>query len=192
MQASVTAIQGFLPYTFEWRRDEDSVSTVPTLALENVTADAGTYTCAVSDKYSSIDIGVVLTLTIIAGLPAQSADVDHNNAISLSELLRAIQFYNVGALHCEEGTEDGYAPGAGDSGCAPHTTDYNPQDWSIGLSELLRLIQFYNALGYYACPDQETEDGDCPGPAPATEGEGAPEGEGATEGAPEGAPEGAI
>ena len=78
-----------------------------------------------------------------------------------------IQFYNSGGLHCAvpaSSTEDGYAPGeAGDHGCAPHSSDYNPQDWVISLSELLRLIQFYNSGGYNYCPAQNTEDGFCPG-----------------------------
>ncbi len=73
-----------------------------------------------------------------------------------------IQFFNSGGLHCEAGTEDGYAPGPpGDTSCAIHSGDYNPQDWQIGLSELLRVIQFFNSAGYHACP--EGEDGFCPG-----------------------------
>ncbi len=99
-----------------------------------------------------------------------SADQDANNIISLSELLRVIQFYNSGGLHCAEppeSTEDGYVPGEdpAQEGCAPHSSDYNPQDWTISLSELLRLIQFYNSGGYHDCPDADppTEDGYCPG-----------------------------
>jgi hypothetical protein len=45
------------------------------------------------------------------------------------------------------------------------SSDYNPQDWAIDLSELLRLIQFFNSGGYYACPDDGTEDGYCLGTA---------------------------
>ncbi len=98
-----------------------------------------------------------------------SADQDRNNRISLSELLRVIQFYNSGGLHCADppdSTEDGYVPGPGaDHSCMPHASDYNPQNWMISLSELLRVIQFYNSGGYYYCPDAEppTEDGFCPG-----------------------------
>jgi len=77
-----------------------------------------------------------------------------------------IQFYNSLALHCADNpgdTEDGFVPGSGaNQGCAPHNTDYNPQDWAISLSELLRAIQFYNSPGYFFCPDAETEDGYCP------------------------------
>lgn len=99
-----------------------------------------------------------------------TADRNSDGTISLSELLRVIQFYNSGGLHCAlppESTEDGYVPGANDAqeACVPHNSDYSPQDWRISLSELLRLIQFYNSGGYFACPDAEppTEDGMCPG-----------------------------
>jgi hypothetical protein len=77
----------------------------------------------------------------------------------LSELLRVIQFYNSLNYGCEPGTEDGFAPNDLDHDCAPHASDYTPQDWDISLSELLRLIQFYNIGGYEACP--EGEDGFC-------------------------------
>ncbi len=92
-----------------------------------------------------------------------TADQDQDNLISLSELLRVIQFFNSGGYHCEAGTEDGYAPGPGDETCAPYDSDYNPQDWEISLSELLRVIQFFNSGGYHACPGEGTEDGFCPG-----------------------------
>lgn len=95
---------------------------------------------------------------------AHTADQNADNRISLSELLRVIQFYNVGALHCEAGTEDGFAPGPpGDTTCAPHASDYNLQDWTITLSELLRLIQIYNVGAYYPCTG--TEDNFCLGSA---------------------------
>lgn len=99
------------------------------------------------------------------GMEFHSADQNANGQISLSELLRAIQFYNFVGYHCQTGTEDGYAPGPGDQSCSPHASDYNPQNWLINLSELLRLIQFFNAGGYHACPDAvpPTEDGYCVG-----------------------------
>lgn len=96
-----------------------------------------------------------------------SADRNGDGKIDLSELLRAIQFYNAGGYHCAEtpdSTEDGYVPGLGaNHSCPPHDSDYNPQDWGINLSELLRLIQFYNAGAYFLCPDAATEDGFCAG-----------------------------
>ena len=95
---------------------------------------------------------------------AHSADTNGDFSISLSELLRVIQFFNLGGLHCQADTEDGYAPGSGLQGCLPHDSDYSPQDWQISLSELLRLIQFFNSTGhaYHTCGTGE--DGFCPGP----------------------------
>ena len=97
----------------------------------------------------------------------QTSDQDGNFIISLSELLRVIQFYNAGGLHCADNpgdTEDGYVSGPGaNQTCTPYDTDYNPQNWVISLSELLRVIQFYNAGGYNYCPLNATEDGFCPG-----------------------------
>jgi hypothetical protein len=95
-----------------------------------------------------------------------TADQNQNQRVDLSEILRVIQFYNLGDFRCAippESTEDGYAPGVGDTSCAPHDSDYAPQDWRIGLSELLRLIQFFNTGGYSYCPESSTEDGFCPG-----------------------------
>ncbi len=92
-----------------------------------------------------------------------TADQDCNNLVNLSELLRVIQFFNSGGYHCESGTEDGFAPGLGDTNCTPHASDYMPQDWFINLSELLRIIQFFNSGGYHYCPGENTEDGFCPG-----------------------------
>ena len=79
----------------------------------------------------------------------------------MSELLRAIQFYNSGGYHWQPGTEDNYAPGVGAHDGPPHDADYTLQNWAMSLSELLRLIQFYNSGGYHvACG---TEDGYAPG-----------------------------
>ena len=89
--------------------------------------------------------------------------------IDLTELLRLIQFFNLGGLRCVpagQTTEDGYIPGTlGETDCARHDSDYLDPVWTINLTELLRLIQFFNLGGYHACPDNEppTEDGFCPG-----------------------------
>ncbi len=124
--------------------------------------------------------GAIALLLVGASAPAQwhSADtaVPQGN-ISLSELLRVVQFYNSPGFHCQPGTEDGFAPGPGDETCLPHDLDYNPNDWEIRLLELLRLIQYYNLGGYSLCPSEGTEDGYCPF---STEAEG--EGEGGVEG----------
>ena len=92
-----------------------------------------------------------------------SADTDGDWSISLSEMLRVIQIYNVGGYQCGEDTEDGYALFAGAVGCAPHRSDYNPQDWRIDLSELLRTIQLFNSPGQYYYVQEGSEDGFAPG-----------------------------
>lgn len=136
-----------------------------------------------------------------AGL--HSADVNADYKINLSELLRVVQFFNIGGYHCalpEEVSEDGYIPGfEGNKDCPPHDSDYNPTDWQINLSELLRLIQLFNFGEYSVCISGE--DGFCPGESEGTpegqlegslegQDEGQPEGEGSAEGQPEGNPEG--
>jgi len=87
--------------------------------------------------------------------------------VNLTELLRVIQFFNIRGYQCvtpPETSEDGYRAGSGSNhSCAPHSSDYGPQDWQISLTELLRIIQFFNIGGYHACPDEGTEDGFCPG-----------------------------
>jgi hypothetical protein len=103
-------------------------------------------------------------LTVTAGPKPHSADYSRDYSIALSELLRVVQFYNIGAFHCGAATEDGYAPGPGGQSCAPHDTDYNPRDWELSLNELLRMIQFYNAPGGSYHLQSGTEDGYAPGP----------------------------
>jgi len=101
--------------------------------------------------------------TVEGEIGYHSADTDKNWAINLSELLRVIQFFNMGGYHCDPSNEeDGYAGGYdGDHSCTPHDSDYNEQDWTINLSELLRLIQFFNMGGYRPCPG--IEDNYCAG-----------------------------
>jgi hypothetical protein len=93
---------------------------------------------------------------------AHTADTNDNASISLNELIRVVQFFNADGIHCETGTEDGYALGPGAETCTPHNVDYAPQDWIINLSEILRIIQIYNIGTYFECPG--TEDGICLGP----------------------------
>lgn len=88
-------------------------------------------------------------------------DQDADGVVSLSELLRVVQFYNASRYHCDTVGEDGFAVGDGLKNCPPHAADYAPQDWSISLSETLRSVQFFNSGGYYPCPG--SEDGYCPG-----------------------------
>jgi len=49
-------------------------------------------------------------------VPHDSDYVPQDWQISVSEILRVIQFYNLGGYHVEEGTEDGYAPGPAAAG----------------------------------------------------------------------------
>lgn len=93
--------------------------------------------------------------------PGQSADPNNDRVISLSEVLRVVQFYNAEYYGCLFGTEDGYGVEESADYCGYHSGDYNPADWQFNLSELLRLIQFYNYGGYELCPGQ-SEDGFCP------------------------------
>ncbi len=89
-----------------------------------------------------------------------SADSNADGVIDLHELLRVVQLYAYGAYHCDDVTEDGFAPGDGPTDCVPHDSDYAPQDWQIDLSELLRLVQLYQADGYQM--DGDSEDGFAP------------------------------
>ncbi len=93
-----------------------------------------------------------------------SADINQDNTINLSELLRVVQFYNSGGLHCatpSDSTEDGYVAHAGaNQDCCPHSADYRPDptDWVIDITELLRIIQLYNSNAYYFCPENPSSD----------------------------------
>ncbi|MBI1318301.1 MAG: hypothetical protein GC168_05020 [Candidatus Hydrogenedens sp.] len=89
------------------------------------------------------------------------SDYDHNWRVDLSELLRVVQLFNVGNIHCDASQPDGFAPGTGDEQCTPHDLDYAPQNWRMDLAEVLRIVQFYNATGYREC--KSSEDGYCPG-----------------------------
>lgn len=139
--------------------------------LVTVTADAQGELSAVLP--SSAFSGDNITATATAGgrtsefsepLPApagvHSSDTNLNGKVSLSELVRLVQFYNFGGYGCALSGEDGYSPGPGSTACPRHATDYAPADWRIGRSELLRAIQFYNLAGY--TPFDEGEDGFCP------------------------------
>lgn len=146
------------PATFKY------LATVPAdLAGELVISGSGIYAFSGSQQRTNTEATVVVD-GVLPVLDIHSADQDADHQISLSEMLRVIQMYNSLGYHCAAGTEDGYAPGAGDtSSCAPHLSDYSPQDWSISLSEMLRIVQFFNSFGYIYCPDADTEDGFCPG-----------------------------
>jgi len=116
-------------------------------------------------RNGTVDIGAIEVQEGEAAPPCGGHSADRADAgrIGLEDLLRVIQFFNSPGYHCDEGTEDGYAPGANPEAqdCVPHSSDYNPQDWTIQLTELLRLVQFFNTGAYHPCP--QSEDGFCPG-----------------------------
>ena len=132
-----------------------------------------TYTLeAPEDAYGSVTFSGIVFMRIDDGVERvflvedtvaerfafHSADYDPADwSISISELLRLIQLFNMDAYHCDPMGEDGFNPGLGDYIDGPHSADYNPCDGIIGLSELLRVIQFYNVGGYYE--DAGGEDG---------------------------------
>jgi hypothetical protein len=95
----------------------------------------------------------------------QTGDLDRDGIMSLSELLRIIQLYNLLGYHCADNftdTVDGFVPSPGANlACTPHTIDYNVQNWIIELPELLRAVQFFNVGGYTYCPGVG-EDNFCP------------------------------
>lgn len=98
-------------------------------------------------------------------------DADRNTdfILSLSELLRQVQFFAMGGYRCIpdnlDPQEDGLFAGtrAGDFSCAPIDTDFEGEgDYFISLTELLRVVQLYNAGTYHSCDNDE--DGFCAGP----------------------------
>jgi hypothetical protein len=100
-----------------------------------------------------------------------AADANGDYAVSLTELLRQIQFFNSGGYrYCPDaGTEDDYCPGPAPGKTAfpceskaIHDTDQNGNE-AIELNELLRIIQFYNTGALFYCPGRATEDEFCPG-----------------------------
>ena len=112
-----------------------------------------------------VDIGAIEVQEGAEAPPCGGHSADRGDAgrIGLEDLLRVIQFFNSPGLHCDAGSEDGYAVGVDDTAqdCAPHSSDYNPQNWQISLSEVLRAVQIYNTGAYHPCP--QGEDGFCVG-----------------------------
>lgn len=89
-----------------------------------------------------------------------SADTQLDGKIDLTELLRSVQLYNAGSIHCDGGSEDGYGLGAGSHTCGRYDADYAAPAWVLSLSELLRIVQLFNSGGYSICIG--SEDGFCP------------------------------
>ena len=100
------------------------------------------------------------------GGPYHSADSNQDRWISQDEMLRVQDYFNAGGYHCADppsSTPDGYVAGHNPDAqdCAPHDSDYDPQDWSIRMAEWLRLLQFRNVGGYHVYCG--SEDGFAPG-----------------------------
>lgn len=112
--------------------------------------DLGTHPGRRDSDFDGVeDDDEVLADTDPAGtLDFHDADQNGDRRFNLSELIRIIQLYNSGGLHCEPGSEDGYAPGPGLQDCVRHNADYIDPVFSISLSEVLRIIQLYNTGGY--------------------------------------------
>jgi len=93
-------------------------------------------------------------LSVRARAEFHDADVDRDNRLNLSELLRVIELYNTrfgttrtGRYRVAEGTVDGFYPD-GTSNDAPnllrHHLGDTDRDGQFSLSELLRVIELYN------------------------------------------------
>lgn len=134
---------------------------------EDATGACAIIGAAVYRSATSAELSTDVVPTPLAPVPGagmlHSADTDGDWSISLSEILRVVQIYNIGGYQCAEGTEDGYTLYVGDTDCAPHSSDYVTQDWRIDLSELLRAVQLYNAPGRCYHLREDSEDGFAPG-----------------------------
>lgn len=82
--------------------------------------------------------------------------------ITLTELMRVIQFYNSTGYHTEVGTEDCYGAGADASNRDGyrHNADYQNPAWEVNLTEVNRFSAYYTAGGYVFA--QGTDDGFAP------------------------------
>lgn len=93
-----------------------------------------------------------------------SADLNGDQTLDLSELLRLFQLFNGDKFSCDPNSEDGFlSESRGGRNCAPHDSDFAPQDWHISMTELLHAIQIYNHGCYQACTAKPTaQDTFCP------------------------------
>jgi hypothetical protein len=119
-----------------------------------------------ADKNNDGKLSVAELLSTIGGGVLMSADTNGDFVLSLAELLRLIQLYNVGEYACAANpgaTEDGFEARPqepGDPECLWNSVDTSGEG-VLSLSELLRAIQFYNLGGYTYCEEQSHEDGFC-------------------------------
>lgn len=127
-------------------RPEAAGVTVTITAVEGADPTAGEKAVA-GGEFTPLQVG--------GSYSPHKADQNGDWRISLSELLRVIQIYNLDGYSCRAESEDGYWPEPGDHSCAPHDADYAPQDWQITLNEVLRVVQFFNSGGYGRRPGSE-------------------------------------
>ena len=123
--------------------------------------------------FDAVDVSGDAGLTVAELLEANGpgilhrADTSGNRAIALDELLRMVQFFNVGAYACAANagdSEDGFLPQAPapEDDCMAHDADTDT-NWVVAMPELLRVVQLMNSGGYHYCPDDGTVDGFCAG-----------------------------
>jgi len=155
--------------TFTWTPAYDQAGTYAGIHFEAIDA----YNKELTDS-EDITITVVKVYHDLDYWPPES-----NWEFEIFELMRAIQFFNMGGYHADDAGEDGFAAAPPPPESPPpanererHDADYWPThgkpgpdnregDWVINLSELLRLFQLYNVGGYHRDPD--SEDGFAPG-----------------------------
>ncbi len=137
----------------------------PDASLPVAVVGEGFYRFTVGGELSTGAVATPLAPGVVNPAFAHKTDMNGDWRVSLNELLRLIQFYNSGGLHCSPGSEDGYEAGAGgDTACGNHSADYLTPNWRIELSELLRVVQFYNSPNRAYHRADGTEDGFAPGP----------------------------
>ncbi len=121
---------------------------------------------------STATVGTIVRADLPKPMPSagyHSGDTNQDHRMELLELLRMIELFTSTAdhsYHCDALSGDGFDNGPGEQDCAPHSGDYDPQDWKISLPELLRMIELYAGTGDHQYhPDNSGPDGFNPGPA---------------------------
>ena len=160
-----------LTFSYELRSPVDATETVELVAM--VTATFGDAEVEITAKPDP--------LTLPMEQSFHSADMDRNNRLDLSELLRVIELYNTrrgttrtGRYRLNSTSPDGFeADPDTPSGSAIEFSRFHSADYSrngeFSLSELLRVIELYNfregttRTGAYV-PDPASVDGFTPGP----------------------------
>jgi len=123
-----------------------------------------TYHSADTDKDGVVTVSELFHQSIEP--PIHIGDTDADFRMSLAEIIRMIQFYNISTgISCAPNagdTEDGYLPNpTGGRVCTRHTADYAQTEWVVSLSELLRVIQIFSFGGYTSCEIGAGDDGFC-------------------------------